>query len=168
MIKWDNKDISRFWSKVGPADVWGCRLWQGAVSSKGYGKFWVKGEVVSAHRFYQQAVLGARIPQGYVCSHICRRFGASANHKLCVVHTEIVSQRKNLQEDCLGEEHWKAAVRDRDVRLVLELYRMGGLSQADIARILTSKGYRCNQASVSRWINRVGRTANKRYDSYFS
>lgn len=47
-----------------------CLLWTGATSSHGYGKLWVKGEYIWAHRYAWQRVNG-EIPAGLEIDHIC-------------------------------------------------------------------------------------------------
>lgn len=48
----------RFWAKVhikGPHDCW---LWTAAKTSNGYGQFWVKQKILSAHRIAHFLVFG--------------------------------------------------------------------------------------------------------------
>lgn len=58
----------RFWSKVerGPQ----CWIWQAACSPSGYGKFWVSGHEVRAHRFVWELMHGP-IPEGLMVCHHC-------------------------------------------------------------------------------------------------
>ncbi|MFB7618507.1 HNH endonuclease signature motif containing protein [Kitasatospora sp. NPDC056181] len=66
-----------------------CRLWTGAVTTSGYGKFKAEGKTVRAHRFAYQQAHGA-IPGGLVIDHLCRV-------PLCVnaAHLEAVTNREN-------------------------------------------------------------------------
>lgn len=55
----------RFWAKVDKSgDCW---LWTGAVSPRGYGRFWHEGKMVVAHRFAYSLV--AIIPEGHDVDH---------------------------------------------------------------------------------------------------
>ena len=161
------KDIERFKSKTAPPNETGCVLWLGCPDKNGYGRFSVKQQTFFAHRFHQQFILGHQIGPNDVCSHICKRHGATFNDKLCLTHIEITTQKGNLHEDCLGQSHHKASVQDEDVAMLIALYQEGGISQIDLAAILTEKGVPCHQSSVSRWLNRKGRTADSKYDAWF-
>jgi len=43
--------MKRFFDKLSPPNLRGCRLWMGAVGSDGYGSFRYEGKIVGAHRF---------------------------------------------------------------------------------------------------------------------
>lgn len=63
------KVIQRFLVKVkvGPGDCW---LWQGHVSRKGYGQFWMAGRAHWAHRV-SFAIFCGEIPSGLTLDHTC-------------------------------------------------------------------------------------------------
>lgn len=75
----------RFWSKVqkGPT----CWMWTGA-KTKGYGKFFLNGKNIRAHRFSFELV--AKIPYGLSIDHLCR-VTACVNP----AHLEAVTTREN-------------------------------------------------------------------------
>lgn len=82
----------RFWPKVNKTD--GCWLWVGAISSTGYGCFFLtklKGKVRNtlAHRWAYEDTYGP-IPAGLELDHLCR-------NRACVRpdHLEAVSSRAN-------------------------------------------------------------------------
>ncbi|MFF2054137.1 HNH endonuclease signature motif containing protein [Leifsonia sp. NPDC058194] len=59
----------RFWPKV---DAGGdCWEWQGAVRQDGYGAFWFKGQMTTAHRVAYELLMGP-IPLGLQIDHLCK------------------------------------------------------------------------------------------------
>lgn len=58
----------RFWSKVGQAD--GCWPWLAGIGTDGYGKFWLNGRTIHAHRFAFELAYGP-IAAGLSCLHRC-------------------------------------------------------------------------------------------------
>lgn len=68
----------------------GCHQWQASWSTTGYGKFFVAGRLVQAHRYAYERARGL-VPDGLVLDHLCR-------NRLCVnpEHLEAVPQRVNL------------------------------------------------------------------------
>ena len=79
----------RFRHEIDPSS--GCWIWQGAVSSSGYGNRWVEGKTVLAHRFYYEELVGT-IPSDLQIDHLCR-------NKLCVnpEHLEAVRPAVNTR-----------------------------------------------------------------------
>lgn len=77
----------RFWEKVNKTE--NCWLWAGSTSV-GYGRFYVDGHTVGAHRWAYESLVGP-IPDGLVLDHLCRT-------PACVnpAHLEPVTQRENL------------------------------------------------------------------------
>jgi hypothetical protein len=77
----------RFWNKVEAGD--GCWVWLGALEHRGYGKFWLSGRHVAAHRFAYETCVGP-IPEGLCVDHLC-------GDKRCVnpAHMETVTSREN-------------------------------------------------------------------------
>ncbi|MEO7118432.1 MAG: HNH endonuclease signature motif containing protein, partial [Candidatus Limnocylindrales bacterium] len=83
---------SRFWRKVTPVaqQGWICLVWTGSLAN-GYGRFWLKGRLVPAHRLAWEMANGP-IPSGMQLDHLCRM-------RSCVRpdHLEPVTQRENLR-----------------------------------------------------------------------
>lgn len=86
----------RFWSKVGPRTESGCWIWHGTIASNGYGRFWIQGRFVQAHR-WSYAAAGGLLPPSLVLDHLCRT-------RLCVRpdHLEPVTYRENAQRGAKG------------------------------------------------------------------
>src|SRR4051794_23693280 len=64
-------EMERWWDKVaqrGPDDCW---LWQGSVSSNGYGSFKTSNGAASAHRFGWERLNGRELPAHLCVCHRC-------------------------------------------------------------------------------------------------
>lgn len=68
----------------------GCHLWLGDVTNSGYGRFWLNGKNVSAHRIAYEFEHGP-IPEGMQIDHLC-------NTKICVNvrHLRLTTATENL------------------------------------------------------------------------
>lgn len=91
------------WS-ADPAECW---FWLGATNSSGYGSFWLRGRVVTAHRLGWQLQNGAAVPAGMQLDHTCRSRGC-ANPS----HLEVVTNAEN------GRRGDKAKLTPFDVQLI--------------------------------------------------
>src|SRR5690349_2614157 len=102
----NQKDRDRFDSYLPPVRKPGeCWLWEGGRGSDGYGRFWMEGANVAAHR---AAVLRAdgEIPKGKIVSHSC-------DTPLCVnpAHLKVTTHVRNMQDmvtrrrHCFGEKN---------------------------------------------------------------
>jgi hypothetical protein len=78
-----------------------CLIWQGAVSSSGYGSVWDGARTVSAHRAAYEAARGS-VPYGLTLDHLCRK-------KLCInpEHLEPVTNAENLRRAASARTHCK-------------------------------------------------------------
>lgn len=78
----------RFWDKV--AKTSGCWNWA-ARSSRGYGKFWLHGREVQAHRFSYELANGP-IPDGQLIDHKC-------HNGICVnpTHLRLATNKQNME-----------------------------------------------------------------------
>ena len=89
------KDITeRFWSKVAPPDLNGCRIWTASKTLNGYGTLRSGGKntkTISAHRWAYEQIHGP-VPEGLELDHLCR-------HRDCVEvkHLEAVTHQENLR-----------------------------------------------------------------------
>lgn len=79
----------RFWEKVDKSAE--CWLWVSAMGPDGYGRFWLGGHTLRAHRVAYEITVGSPIPEGLVLDHLCR-------NPSCVRpdHLEPVTQRDNI------------------------------------------------------------------------
>jgi HNH endonuclease len=83
----------RFWEKVDKTD--GCWHWTAAKNQGGYGRFYLAGGLVQAHRFSYELLVG-EIPDDLDLDHTCR------NHS-CVnpAHLEPVTNAENIRRSPL-------------------------------------------------------------------
>lgn len=85
-------------SKLNP--VTGCREWNGAVGSHGYGALNVGGEIFTSHRLAYELEHGA-IPSGtYVCHH--------CDNRRCIEqsHLFVGTSADNAQDMAVKGRHW--------------------------------------------------------------
>jgi len=62
-------DERRFWSYVEKTET--CWLWTGHLTDDGYGRLGINGQLVLAHRFAYELLVGP-IPEGLHLDHLCR------------------------------------------------------------------------------------------------
>src|SRR5690606_31294900 len=84
-------DVDRFAAKIefppdGPEDTASCWFWAGARHSRrrGYGKFWLSGRMVNAHKASYLLFRGD-VAEGQVVGHLC-------NCESCVNPFHLVAQ----------------------------------------------------------------------------
>jgi hypothetical protein len=68
----------------------GCWIWKRSLTAKGYGKLFVNGKSVTAHKYIYELHKGS-VPDGLVLDHLCR-------NRNCVNpdHLEPVTQKENV------------------------------------------------------------------------
>ena len=88
--------VEAFWDRVEKMDPAGCWFWLGYMTRQGYGTFYPRGGLATAHRFAYELVKGA-VPQGYVLDHLCR-------NRSCVnpEHLDPVTQKENVDRGLHG------------------------------------------------------------------
>lgn len=79
-----------------------CRVWTGAVQSRGYGSVWINGRSELAHRVSYELHVGP-IPDGYHVDHVKNR---GCRTRLCVApwHLEPVTSAVNTRRTGHGSE----------------------------------------------------------------
>lgn len=80
--------IDRFRSYVSEED--GCLVFLGALNWGGYGKFWLEGKTIAAHKYAYEQAYGP-IPDGLTIDHLCR-----TRHCVKPEHLEAVTIQVNL------------------------------------------------------------------------
>ena len=96
-------ELDRFEEKCTPEPNTGCWIWTGALAG-GYGRFFSKGRVVSAHRYSYELKYGP-IPGGLELDH----FLFNAPHRRCIGpacvnpdHVESVTHALNISRGQTG------------------------------------------------------------------
>jgi hypothetical protein len=87
--------IERFkrFTDVGSEDCW---LWRGTIDGNGYGRFFVSGRPVRAHRWAYEYWCG-RIPRRLEIDHLCR-----VRHCVNPWHLEAVTHPENVRRGLAG------------------------------------------------------------------
>ena len=96
---------ARFDAKVDRSDPAGCWLWTGSLRA-GYGRFWVDGTVVQAHRYAYERVVGP-IPADRELDHLCRI-------RRCVNpdHLDVVTPSENVRRSPIHPSVARTPTRD--------------------------------------------------------
>lgn len=148
------KDRSRFFRKV-QADGGGCWPWKGWKNREGYGRFWLGGRDMTAHRV-ALLMAGVEVQKGKDACHRC-------DNKSCVrpAHLFVGSRsenildcfRKGLHNTARGARSWNAKLSDEAVSTIRALYvphgqwnqnslaKRFGVSQSCIWSVLKGKAW---------------------------
>ena len=127
----------RFWAKVDKSD--GCWLWRGATIWSGYGKLWVSGAYVRAHRLSYELAHGP-IPDGLCVCHRCDvRLCVNPSHLfLGTIVENLADMRAKGRQAPVprlrGEAHGRSKLTSDQVSRARAL--AGTMRQADIAALL--------------------------------
>jgi hypothetical protein len=128
----------RFWEKVeilGNDDCW---LWKAGINRKykGYGRFWINGSHVVAHRVSWIFTYGP-IENGLECLHKCDNPRCvNPNHLFLGTHmdnmVDMVNKKRYVSYP--GERCGKAKLKTEDVRNIRITYCAGNVSTYELAR----------------------------------
>lgn len=82
--------VARFFSYLNRGSCW---EWQGPLNEDGYGRLWLNGKYVKAHRFSYILYNEEPIPKDKVVRHKCDNPKCSNPH-----HLQLGSQAENLRD----------------------------------------------------------------------
>lgn len=138
-------DQKRFLDKIRIVES-GCHEWQSTRHTGGYGKFWFKGRICTAHRVAWQLFVG-EIPAGMHVLHKC-------DNRKCVnpEHLYVGTAKDNVR-DKIERCPWygRMKIPFETVQEAIKLYEIG-FSQQQVANRLGIK-----QVQVSRYVRGVQR-----------
>ena len=113
----------------------GCWLWSGGTSAEGYGRFWLDGDTITAHRAAWLLFRDEPIPPGMQVCHHC-------DTKLCVRYTNhlfLGSIGDNMRDRTFKDRQAKGVgitqhvLTERQVRAI-KRRALNGETQTSIAR----------------------------------
>ncbi len=125
----------RFWSKV-RQDERGV-FFRGARGRDGYGRFWLNGESINAHRVAYMLTKGP-IPSGKQILHQCvdKRTCVNPDHLLPGTAAQNQADKFLRGRSCHGEKNGRRKLSERHVHAVDRLHVVKRLTYPKIARIL--------------------------------
>lgn len=141
----------RFWAKVDRQGLDECWPWTGSlVTGNRYGRFWLDGKIVTAHRMAFTFAVGP-IPRGLHVLHSCDNPPCCNPAHLSVgTNAENTRQRdeRGRRTPPRGESHGRAKLTQAQVDAICARYAAGGISHRQLAR-----EYGVHPSHVGRLIN---------------
>jgi hypothetical protein len=150
--EWTDEAKARFWSKVGPANENGCRLWTGCLTARGggYGRFQHDGKLWGAHRVVVELTAGP-VPAGMVVCHRCDvPECCNPEHLYVGTHRDNSRDAMERKRNAHGESSGTSKLTDAAVAEARRRYRAGETGLALAAE------YGVTQAAM--WFALCGRT----------
>ena len=96
-LKLTEAERERLYAKVEVDEVNGCWLWMACKNNDGYGQFWLRGQMLCAHRVWFEHVKG-NIPKGLQLDHykLNNDYNSCARNCINPDHLEPVTSKENL------------------------------------------------------------------------
>lgn len=146
-------EVARFMSKVKKVSS-GCWEWQAGILF-GYGRFWLNGREIKAHRASHQFFIG-EIPAGLSVCHTCdNRSCVNPDHFFLGTALDNARDRESKgrggREKRVGDKNPNSKISNNDAIIIRDCYTKGmnqkeiaakfGLGQPAISRIINHKRY---------------------------
>lgn len=136
-LEYTDKDVQRFWVKVGPVDPnTGCMIWKAHKLKEGYGRFGLAGKSHLAHRLAWLFSKGS-IPDNLFVCHRCDNPSCCNPDHLFLGTASQNSQDRNDKGRAYivyGEAHHNVKLSTAQVNEIKTLLTNSDISKAEIAR----------------------------------
>lgn len=147
---------TRFWMKVDKRGENDCWLWTGAADWDGYGVIINNGKNIRASRLSLELAGRPLKPENFAC-HNCPNGDnprcVNPNHLFEGTHRENTDDMIKKGRSLTGEKSPHCKYPDVIVKEMVDLFKQGGISKAEIAR-----QYGCTDVYVSYLINGKARS----------
>lgn len=144
MSSFTRREFTRLWSQVALPDENGCMLWSGLKSAKGYGRVFLGGQYLEAHRLSLRLSAGEPPQRGMHAAHSCTN-----KHCVAPAHLRWATPAENEADKThtwgrLTAEQRRAirADRDRSGDSCAVLARRHGISKSAVWRLIFGQSYR--------------------------
>jgi hypothetical protein len=132
-----DRDVARFWSKVSLPDANGCMQWLSGKLPEGYGRFWLSGGNVGAHRVSLE-LSGTTAPDGAQAAHapgVCHNPSCVApDHLRWATSAENLADRDLDGTMARGERHGMAKLSSEQVSELRRLHATGDFTLTHLGR----------------------------------
>lgn len=137
-------DLERFWSKVNKGE--GCWLWVGKLNHSSYGRFWMEGREMMAHR-YSFEITYSQIPDFLSVLHSCDNPPCcNPDHLFLGTIADNNFDMRSKDRHARGERHGHAKLSQEEVLEIRRLSREG-IAHSQIRGMI---GNKISRQSVSR------------------
>lgn len=155
-MKYTDKDLNRFWSKVSITnDPNQCWLWTASSNKKGYGHVWWDGNIQQSHRVAWKVTFG-EIPNDLLVLHNCDNPPCCNPYHLFLGTNQENSDDKNSKNRgrwFSGEENTNHKLSDAQVYEIRRRYAAGENSSYN----QLSKDFGVNKSHIWRIVSKTNR-----------